>query len=90
MIGKPPLGGPLRFCGVSEPAVKLGPECPACGEPWLHPTAVPGRYRCGYCVRRYELMSVCLECGEHSTMVRMSSTAIVVCNHCHASMLRAL
>jgi hypothetical protein len=33
---------------------------------------------------------VCPNCGEHSTIVRMSSTAIVFCNHCHGSMLRAV
>jgi ribosomal protein S27E len=30
---------------------------------------------------------VCPDCGEHSTIVRMSSTAIVTCNHCGGSML---
>jgi ribosomal protein S27E len=72
---------------VSEKPVNLGPECPGCGEPWLRPTTLPGRYRCVYCLRRYELVSVCPNCGEHSTIVRMSSTAIVVCNHCKGSML---
>jgi zinc ribbon protein len=72
---------------VSETPVNLGPECPGCGEPWLRPTTLPGRYRCVYCLRRYELVSVCPNCGEHSTIVRMSSTAIVVCNHCKGSML---
>ena len=62
--------------------------CPGCGEPWLRPTAVPGRYRCVYCLQRYELVSVCPNCGEHSTIVRMSSTAIVECNHCQGSMLQ--
>ena len=33
------------------------------------------------------LVSVCPNCGEHSTIVRMSSTAIVMCNHCKGSML---
>lgn len=77
---------------VSDPAPepKLGPECPSCGEPWLRPTTVPGRYRCVYCLQRFELVSVCPNCGEHSTIVRMSSTAIVACNHCQGSMLRAL
>ena len=90
----------LRACGpaapltygatVSEPPIKLGPACPGCGEPWLRPTAVPGHYRCVYCLQRYELVSVCPNCGEHSTIVRMSSTAIVACNHCQGSMLRAV
>jgi ribosomal protein L37AE/L43A len=80
----------LRFMGVSEAPIKLGPECPNCGEPGLRPTAVPGRYRCVYCLHRFELVSVCPNCGEHSTIVRMSSTAIVACNHCQGSMLRAV
>ena len=76
--------------GVEDAPVKLGPECPGCGEPWLRPSAVPGRYRCLYCLRRFELVSVCPNCGEHSTIVRMSTTAIVICNHCKGSMLRAV
>ena len=67
--------------------IRLGAECPACGEPWLRATAA-GNYRCVNCLQRYELLSVCPNCGEHSTIVRMSSTAIVACNHCGASMLR--
>jgi ribosomal protein S27E len=35
-------------------------------------------------------VSVCPDCGEHSTIVRMSSTAMVQCNHCGGNMLRAL
>ena len=83
--------GPLTcVITVTDPMPKLGPECPGCGEPWLRPTAAPGRYRCVYCLQRYELVSVCPNCGEHSTIVRMSSTAVVACNHCHGSMLRAV
>ena len=33
------------------------PACPGCGEPWLRPTQLPGRFRCVYCLRRYELVS---------------------------------
>ena len=58
-------------------AVELGARCPHCGEPWLRPTTLPGRYRCVYCLHRFELVSVCPDCGEHSTIVRMASTAIV-------------
>ena len=47
----------------------------------------PGRYRCVYCLHRFELRSVCPDCGEHSTIVRMSSTATLTCNHCDGSML---
>ena len=68
-----------------EPDVDLGPPCPECGEPWLRPTNLPGRYRC-----MYELTSVCANCGEHSTIVRMASTAIIECNNCGGSMLRRL
>lgn len=69
-------------------AVDLGPPCPNCGEPWLRTTNLPGRYRCVYCLHRYELVSVCANCGEHSTIVRMmSSSAIVSCNSCGAGML---
>ncbi len=68
----------------------MGPDCPSCGEAWLRPSATPGRYHCLYCMSRFELMSVCPNCGEHSTIARMSTTAIVQCNHCRASMLRPL
>ena len=67
-----------------------GPECPTCHEPWLRATNMPGRYRCVNCLTRFELVSVCPHCGEHSTIVRMSSTAITICNHCHNSMLQAV
>ena len=66
---------------------RLGLECPDCHEPWLRPTTLPGRYRCVYCLHRFELRSVCPNCGEHSTIVRMESAATLTCNHCHDSML---
>jgi ribosomal protein L37AE/L43A len=69
-----------------EDAIRLGAECPSCGEPWLRATAA-GKYRCVNCLQRFELLSVCPNCGEHSTIVRMSSTSIVKCNHCGSSML---
>jgi len=71
----------------SSPGSSLGLCCPDCGEPWLRASTVPGRYRCVYCLHRFELRSVCPDCGEHSTIVRMSSTATTECNHCGASML---
>lgn len=80
----------VRLYGVEESRRMFGPKCPSCGEPWLRPSATPGRYRCLYCMQRYELVSVCPDCGEHSTIVRMSTTAIVECNHCHGSMLKAV
>jgi DNA-directed RNA polymerase subunit RPC12/RpoP len=73
-----------------EPDVELGTACPECGEPWLRPTNMPGRYRCVYCLSRFELTSVCPDCGEHSTIVRMASTAVLKCNNCGGSMLRRL
>lgn len=75
---------------MDEVQAIMGPECPNCHEPWLRPSSLPGRYRCLYCMSRYELQSVCPNCGEHSTIVRMSTTAIVVCNHCQGSMLKSL
>jgi ribosomal protein L37AE/L43A len=89
--GSDASGGAVTLRGtVTDHSHKLGPSCPSCGEPWLRPTAVPGRYRCVYCLQRFELVSVCPNCGEHSTIVRMSSTAIVACNHCQGSMLQAV
>jgi primosomal protein N' len=67
--------------------VQLGTQCPNCHEPWLRPTNLPGRYRCVYCLHRFELRSVCPDCGEHSTIVRMSDTANITCVHCGGSML---
>jgi primosomal protein N' len=69
---------------------ELGMSCPNCKEPWLRPTNLAGRYRCVYCLHRFELVSMCPECGEHSTIVRMSTTAILSCNACAASMLREI
>ena len=77
--------------GLNEPrSPSSEPLCPNCGEPWLRPTNLPGRYRCVYCLHRFELVSVCPDCGEHSTIVRMASTAIVMCNVCGGSMLREI
>ena len=67
--------------------VDLGDVCPSCHEPWLRPTNLPGRYRCVNCLHRFELRSVCPNCGEHSTIVRMSNTALYMCGHCQSSML---
>jgi hypothetical protein len=64
------------------------PACPGCGEPWLRPTQLPGRYRCVYCLRRYELVSQCPNCGEHQTIARMSHTEDMICQHCRHSMLK--
>ena len=75
---------------MTEDHVDLGDVCPACHEPWLRPTNLPGRYRCVNCLHRFELRSVCPICGEHSTIVRMSDTALYVCNHCRSSMLQPI
>ena len=69
-----------------ERAIKR-PSCPSCGEPWLRPTQLPGRYRCVYCLSRFELVSGCPNCGEHQTMVRMSTDEDLLCQHCGHSML---
>ncbi len=65
-------------------------DCPGCGEPWLRPTQLPGRYRCVFCLCRFELVSQCQDCGEHQTIARMSSTADMACRSCGQSMLRAV
>jgi primosomal protein N' len=65
-------------------------SCPHCSEPWLRPTNLPGRYRCVNCLHRYELRSVCPDCGEHATIVRMAhevTPGSTSCVHCGASML---
>jgi len=62
--------------------------CPSCGEPWLRPTQLPGRFRCVYCLRRFELVSQCPNCGEHQTIARMSTTEDMTCQICGDSMLR--
>ena len=64
--------------------------CPNCKEPWLRPGNLPGRYRCVYCLHRFELCSLFPDCGEHSTIVRMSRSAHLCCNACSASMLREI
>ncbi len=64
--------------------------CPSCGEPWLRPTQLPGRFRCVYCLRRYELVSQCPDCGEHQTIARMSTTEDMTCQICGGSMLRPI
>ncbi|MGK2939256.1 MAG: hypothetical protein ACSLFR_15860 [Solirubrobacteraceae bacterium] len=42
------------------------------------------------CLHRFELVSVCPTCGEHGTIVRMSSSATMICNSCKGSMLREI
>ena len=71
-------------------AIPFRPDrsCPSCGEPWLRPTQLAGRYRCVYCLTRFQLMAYCPACGEHSTIVRMSDTDQMECVRCGGSMLK--
>lgn len=65
-----------------------GAACPDCGEPWLRPTQLPGRLRCVYCLTRFELVSHCPDCGNHQTIVRMSTPEDMRCRTCTGSLLR--
>jgi ribosomal protein S27E len=76
---------------MTDPQTELPrPACPGCGEPWLRPTNLPGRYRCVNCLHRYELVSACPGCGEHQTIARLRSTEDMRCQHCGTSMLRSV
>ena len=55
---------PSQSATVNEKASTSGPECPGCGEPWLRGTNLAGRYRCVYCLRRFELRCECPHCGD--------------------------
>ena len=50
------LGGPTDAPGTTEGALRR-PDCPGCGEPWLRPAQLPGRFVCVYCLQRFELVS---------------------------------
>jgi predicted RNA-binding Zn-ribbon protein involved in translation (DUF1610 family) len=78
--------------GTEQPAegALKRPDCPGCGEPWLRPAQLPGRFVCVYCLRRFELVSACPNCGEHQTIARMSRTEDMHCQHCGHSMLRSI
>jgi len=52
VLGVTGYGTRLPLAG--EEKTNLGPECPSCGEPWLRGTNLAGRYRCVYCLRRFE------------------------------------
>jgi len=75
---------------VTDENIDLGPTCPSCKEPWLRNTNLPGRYRCVYCMKRFELRSECPDCGAHSTIARMSATSNMSCGACGADMLRPI
>jgi uncharacterized protein (DUF983 family) len=66
------------------------PNCPGCGEPWLRPAQLPGRFVCVYCLRRFELVSQCPNCGEHGTISRLTRTEDMKCQACGHSMLRSI
>ncbi len=66
------------------------PNCPGCGEPWLRPAQLPGRFVCVYCLHRYELVSQCPNCGEHGTISRLTHTEDMKCQQCGHSMLRSI
>lgn len=66
------------------------PSCPGCGEPWLRPAQLPGRFVCVYCLSRYELVSQCPNCAVHQTISRMSRTEDMMCQQCGHSMLRPI
>ena len=74
---------------ADDPAPRpMGTECPECSEPWLRPTQLPGRLRCVYCLTRFELVSHCPDCGNHQTIVRMSTVEDMSCQACSGSLLR--
>ena len=78
------------LASTSDQSTQSGPDCPSCGQSWLRGTNLPGRYRCVYCLHRFELRSECPNCGAHSTIARMSDTANVICRNCGGSMLQAI
>ena len=85
------LGGPSDAAGeVSADGSLQRPNCPGCGEPWLRPAQLPGRFVCVFCLKRFELVSQCPNCGEHGTISRLSRDEDMKCQQCGASMLRPI
>lgn len=84
------LGGNHTEVQGAEGGALRRPNCPGCGEPWLRPAQLPGRFVCVYCLQRFELVSQCPNCGEHQTISRMSRTEDMMCQHCGHSMLRSI
>jgi ribosomal protein S27E len=41
-------------------------------------------------MRRFELRSECPDCGAHSTIARLSGSAVLTCSSCGAGMLRPI
>ena len=83
------LGGPAEAAETTEGALQR-PNCPGCGEPWLRPAQLPGRFVCVYCLNRFELVSQCPNCGEHGTISRLTRTEDMKCQACGHSMLRTI
>jgi hypothetical protein len=83
------LGGQPEAKQTTSDALSR-PTCPGCGEPWLRPAQLPGRFVCVYCLQRFELVSQCPNCGEHGTISRMSRTEDMKCQQCGGSMLRTI
>ena len=77
---------------VSTPALFVGIDIAqdTATVSWLRPAQLPGRFVCVYCLRRFELVSQCPNCGEHQTIARMSRTEDMQCQHCGHSMLRTI
>ena len=71
--------GPGAGVSAESEAVLERPTCPGCGEPWLRPTQLPGRFRCVNCMQRYELVSQCPGCGIHQTIARMKTDSDLRC-----------
>ena len=84
----PMEGAPDETADEAGSRRPVGAECPECREPWLRPTQLPGRLRCVYCLTRFELVSHCPECGNHQTIVRMSTVEDMSCRSCSSSMLK--
>ena len=55
---------------------------PAAASRGCAPRSFPGRFVCVNCLRRFELVSQCPNCGEHQTISRMSRTEDMKCQHC--------
>jgi predicted nucleic acid-binding Zn ribbon protein len=75
---------------MEDSGVNLGLVCPSCKEPWLRRTNLPGRYRCVFCLHRFELRSDCPDCGSHATIARMTDDSNVTCRNCGGSMLTTI
>jgi hypothetical protein len=84
------LGGQADPVPIPDEHELKRPNCPGCGEPWLRPAQLPGRFVCVFCLKRYELVSQCPNCGEHGTISRMSRTEDMKCQQCGGSMLRSI